>query len=150
MKDAAALKAAAAEEALKAANAALVADNQALQEQLVIALEESRLLDVEPESFYFEIGKSVLSKKELEHLDFYIMNVLPYVKGKSLTVITGSADKNTGSAKRNAVLCKQRYEYVKKILVEKYGFNADDFEFRSNITNEGNAEFNRAVVISFE
>ena len=149
-KDAAAQKAAAAEEALKAANAALVADNQALQEQLVIALEESRLLDVEPESFYFEIGKSVLSKKELEHLDFYIMNVLPYVKGKSLTVITGSADKNTGSAKRNAVLCKQRYEYVKKILVEKYGFNADDFEFRSNVTNEGNAEFNRAVVISFE
>ena len=164
-KDVAALEAAAAAaEALKVANAALEADKKALQNEnkaladknaqlqneCAAAKEEVGLKDVEPASFYFEIGKSTLDQKELGHLEFYIKNVLPYVKDMNMIVITGTADKKTGSVKRNTALCQQRAEYIKNIMVDKYGFDADDFVVRTNLTTDGDAELIRAVVISFE
>ena len=164
-KDVAALEAAAAaEEALKVANAALEAEKKALQKEnknltdknndlekaLAAAKADVGLKEVGPAAFYFEIGKATLDQKELEHLDFYLKNVLPYVKGKSLTVITGTADKKTGSVKRNSNLCEQRAEYIKNIMVEKYGIDASDFEIRTIVSTEGDAALNRAVVISFE
>ena len=160
--DVAALDAAAASAAaLAAANAALESEKAALlkaNEELAnknsdlekAVVEAEGLKNVDPAAFYFEIGKTTLSKKELEHLDFYLKNVLPYVKGKTLTVITGSADKKTGSAKRNQYLCEKRAEYLKNLMVEKYGIDASAFEVKTLVATEGDASLSRAVVVSFE
>ena len=91
------------------------------------------LENVGPAAFFFEIGKTQLSKKELEHLDFYLTNVLPYVNGKKVTVLTGRADSKTGSARRNKYLCEKRVEYLKNILVEKYGIDASNFSVKTEV-----------------
>lgn len=163
--DVAALDAAAATAAaLTAANAALEADkaalvkeneeltnkNNDLEKALAEAQASSGLKEVGPAAFYFEIGKTTLPKKELEHLDFYLKNVLPHVKGKTLTVITGSADKKTGSTKRNNYLCQKRAEYLKNIMINEYGIDASSFEIRTLVATEGDASLSRAVVVSFE
>lgn len=160
--DVAALEAAAASAAaLAAANAALEAEKEDLKKandelagknsDLEKALEDATgLKEVGPAAFYFEIGKTTLSAKELEHLDFYLKNVLPHVKGKTVSVITGSADKKTGSAKRNQYLCEKRAEYLQNLMVEKYGIDASAFTVRTNIANEGDAALGRAVIVSFE
>ncbi len=163
--DVAALDAAAASAAaLAAANAALEAEkaelqkandeltgkNSDLEKALAEAEANSGLKDVEPAAFYFEIGKTTLAAKELAHLDFYLKNVLPFVKGKTVTVITGSADKKTGTAKRNNYLCQKRAEYLQNLMVEKYGIDASAFEVRTLIATEGDASLGRAVVVSFE
>ena len=159
--DVAALDAAAATAAaLTAANAALEADKAALVKEneelagknsdLEKALADANgLKECGPATFYFEIGKTTLPKKELEHLDFYLKNVLPFVKDKA-TVITGSADKKTGSTKRNNYLCQKRAEYLKNIMVNQYGIDADSFEVRTFLATDGDASLSRAVVVSFE
>ncbi len=136
--------------ALEKANADLTDKNNDLAKALAEAEANSGLKDCGPAAFYFEIGQTTLAKKELEHLDFYLKNVLPFVKGKTTTVITGSADKKTGSAKRNNYLCQKRADYLKKLMIEKYGIDADSFEVRTLISTEGDASLGRAVVVSFE
>lgn len=135
---------------LKKANDELTGKNSDLEKALADAEANSGLKEVGPAAFYFEIGKTTLSQKELEHLDFYLKNVLPNVKGKSVTVITGSADKKTGTAKRNQYLCEKRAEYLKNLMVEKYGIDASAFDVKTNIATEGDASLSRAVVVSFE
>ena len=136
--------------ALAAANAALAADKKGLQDENAKLANSQGLENVGPAAFYFEIGQTKLSVKELEHLDFYINNVLPYVKNKKATVITGSADKKTGTARRNQQLCEKRAQYVKDLLNQKYGIDTADFVFNTNIATEGKAELQRAVIVSFE
>ena len=135
---------------LKKANEALAGKNSDLEKALAEAEANSGLKECGPAAFYFEIGKTTLAKKELEHLDFYLKNVLPHVKGKTVSVITGSADKKTGSAKRNQYLCEKRAEYLKNLMVEKYGIDASSFEVRTLIATDGDAALGRAVVVSFE
>ena len=150
--------------ALAAANAALAADKKGLQDENAALAAKNKALEAEnaelannqglenvaPAAFYFEIGQTTLSAKELAHLDFYLSNVLPYVKGKTVTVITGSADKKTGSSRRNQYLSEKRAQYLQNLLSEKYGIDASSFEVRTNIVTEGDAALGRAVVISFE
>ena len=135
---------------LEKKNAELAQANDELQKALEDAKANAGLTEVGPAAFYFEIGQTTLSDKELAHLDFYLSNVLPYVKGKSVTVITGSADKKTGSSRRNQYLCEKRAEYLKNLLAEKYGIDATDFKVNTNIATEGDAALGRAVIISFE
>lgn len=135
---------------LEKANADLAQANADLKKALEDAEANAGLSEVGPAAFYFEIGQTTLSDKELAHLDFYLSNVLPYVKGKTATVITGSADKKTGTTRRNQYLCQKRAEYLQKILSEKYGIDASDFKVNTNIATEGDAALGRAVVISFE
>ena len=132
---------------LAKANAELAGKNSDLEKALANA---GGLKECGPAAFYFEIGKTTLDKKELEHLDFYIKNVLPFVKDKKVTIITGSADKKTGTAKRNNYLCQKRAEYLQNLMVEKYGIDASAFEVRTLIATEGDASLGRAVVVSFE
>lgn len=108
------------------------------------------LEDVGPASVYFEIGQTTLSEKELKHLDFYLQNVLPNVGDDVVTVLTGSADSSTGSAKRNQYLSQKRVDYVLNLLTTKYGLKAEKFQIRTQVAKEGDAALNRAVVISFE
>ena len=150
--------------ALAAANAALAADKKGLQDENAALAAKNKALEAEnaelannqglenvaPAAFYFEIGQTKLSVKELEHLDYFMNNVLPYVKGKKATILTGSADKKTGTARRNQQLCEKRAEYLKKILAEKYGVNVGDYVVNTNISAEGNPELQRAAIISFE
>ena len=131
-------------------NAKLAAKNKALADENAKLAQNQGLENVGPAAFYFEIGQTKLSTKELEHLDYYMNNVLPYVKGKKATVITGSADKKTGTTRRNQQLCDKRAAYLKNLLAEKYGVNTDDFVVNTNISAEGNPELQSAVVISFE
>ncbi|MBQ3612472.1 MAG: OmpA family protein [Bacteroidales bacterium] len=153
--------------ALTAANAALAADkaklekeNDALEDENAKlakaakdAAENAGLKEVGPASFYFEIGKTELSAKELKHLDFYMQNVLPNVKNSKATVITGTADSNTGYAKRNEYLSKKRAEYLVDLLKNKYGVDTEDIVVKNQVvkaTGSANAAFERAVVVSFE
>ena len=151
---------AAGEAALTAANQVLEADKAKLakqNEELNAEVVELRnrpvkaaLEEVGPASVYFEIGQTTLSQKELQHLDFYLKNVLPNVGDKKVAVITGSADSKTGTVRRNKYLSQKRVDYVMNILAEKYGIEADRFQVRTQIAKEGDAALNRAVIISFE
>jgi outer membrane protein OmpA-like peptidoglycan-associated protein len=64
---------------------------------------------------YFTIGQTEISDREKAHVDYYVENVLKNTD-KNITV-TGSADKGTGSAKRNQYLSEQRAKVVKDYLV---------------------------------
>ena len=141
---------AAEKEGLEKENAKLADENDKLAKALADAENNSVLKEVGPAAFYFEIGQTTLSQKELEHLDFYLKNVLPNVDGKKATVITGSADKKTGSTKRNQYLCEKRAEYLKNLLVEKYGIDAGSYVVNTTIAADGDANLSRAVIISFE
>lgn len=150
--------------ALTAANAALAADksdlegknaklndkNKALEDELNALRNKPALENVEPAVFYFEIGQTKLNDKELAHLDFYLKNVLPHVDSKKVTVITGSADKRTGTTRRNEYLCQKRVDYLKNILVEKYGINVDNFQTKTVVANSKTPALDRAVIVSFE
>ena len=152
--------------ALTAANAALAADKAKLQkeneavkaenaklEKTVVEATENAtgLKNVGPASFFFEIGKTELSAKELKHLDFYLANVLPYVKNGKATVVTGTADSNTGYAKRNEYLSKKRAEYMINLL-QKKGIATENIVVKNAVVKaaNGQAAFDRAVVVSFE
>lgn len=78
-----------------------------------------------PVCLYFDCGKAVLSERELAHLEFFAQSVLDE---NSKVTVTGSADKQTGTARINQKLSEQRAEYVKNILVKKYGLSADNIE----------------------
>lgn len=151
----------ASKQALEASEASLKAKNDKLQKEnydLNDEIEElksrpvttAKLTDVDAATFYFEIGKTVLSKKELAHLDFYLNNVLPNVDDAKVTVLTGRADSQTGSQRRNTYLSQKRVEYLQNLLVEKYDVDASNFQVRSDIVKSDNPSFDRAVVISFE
>ena len=152
--------------ALTAANAALLDDKKALEQEKVVAVQkqeelvqevkkaeqESGLKDIAPASFFFEIGQTVLSQKELAHLDFYLKNILPNVKNNKATVVTGTADSNTGYAKRNEYLSKKRAEYLINLLSTKYGIETSNIVVKNQVIRSvnGKAALDRAVVISFE
>ena len=135
---------------LKDENSALAAKNKALADENACLAANQGIQDIEPAAFYFEIGQTKLSAKELAHLDFYMNNVLPNVKNKKVTIITGSADKKTGTTRRNQQLCEKRAQYLQNLLAEKYGVDTNGFEVNTNISAEGNPELQRAVIISFE
>mgnify|MGYP002519884496 CR=1 FL=1 len=145
----------AANEALEADKAKLTKENEELTAEVVELRkrpEEAKaaLEDVGPASVYFEIGQTTLSQKELQHLDFYLKNILPNVGENKVAVLTGSADSKTGTMRRNKYLSQKRVDYVKKLLVEKYGLDADRFQFRTQVAKDGDPALNRAVIISFE
>ena len=136
---------------LEKENDALEAENAKLAQAVKDAEANSGLKEVAPASFFFEIGKTELSAKELKHLDFYLANVLPNVKNGKATVVTGTADSNTGYAKRNEYLSKKRAEYMINLLKKK-GIATENIVVKNSVVKaaKGQAAFDRAVVVSFE
>lgn len=131
-----------ANESLKNANKALADENEALKGRKPETVYVNVDNNVNPSStFYFDMGKTSLSAREIAHLDYYIENVL---KNSDKTfVITGSADKGTGSAKRNQFLSEKRAEFVKNYLV-KNGISEDRLIVKAE--GENNNRFSQPVL----
>lgn len=104
---------------------------------------------VSPATLYYEIGGTKLSEREEAHLEFYVKNILEQAPDK-VFVLTGSADKGTGTAARNQYLSEQRVNNVKKVLVEKYGIAEDHLIVKAEGASNnrfGSAVLNRVVTI---
>ncbi len=112
-------------------------------------VKERVMLDVTPGAVFFEIGQTTLSKQQLFHLEFYINNVIAQDKDKVFT-LTGYADRQTGSAKRNKQLSEMRVNYISKLLQEKYNIPAERLVIKSEgskVDRWGEPGLNRCVVI---
>ena len=105
-----------------------------------------------PMTVYFNIGKSVLTGDELQHLDYIAKNILEKADKQSKVNITvmGSADSNTGTAKRNASLSEARGKYVADLLTSKYGISKDRLVVKSEVVKaKADPALERAVIFSF-
>jgi outer membrane protein OmpA-like peptidoglycan-associated protein len=151
--------------ALEAANLALENENMALKKKnsdlkkniqnvtvAAKAAEEAEYMEMQPITVYFSIGSTVLGGLELQHLDFYARNIIEKInEDPALSIIvTGSADSNTGKAKRNAFLSEARAKYIVNLLSEKYGIDENRVVIRSEVVKaKEKPEMDRAVIISF-
>jgi outer membrane protein OmpA-like peptidoglycan-associated protein len=135
---------------LLAVNNKLKKENATLKSK--VANVDMMFRDMTPATLYFDIGKEVLSQKELQHLDFLAKNILTKISKDTKIYITvlGTADANTGSAKRNQDLSKARGAYVSGLLTSKYGIAANRIVVTSEVVKAPeNPELSRAVVIKF-
>jgi outer membrane protein OmpA-like peptidoglycan-associated protein len=151
--------------ALEAANASLAAENQSLNKQNNNLSKKIKTLETQeitnetnyfegmtPATIYFNIGEAVLCDKEMMHLDFIAGNIISKATEDTDIYVTlmGSADSNTGSAKRNAHLSEARGKYIFDILTTKYGIAPERLIVRSEVVKaNAKPELSRAVVISF-
>ncbi len=153
--------------ALELANATLEGDMIALQKQnrdlntQVNDLKKNQnkgmdmtkfLQGMSPAPVYFKIGKTTLDKDEMAHLDFIAKNIVAKADKLSKVYITvmGSADGNTGSAKRNAALSEARGKYIADLLTTKYGISKNRLVVKSEVVKAAaDPELARAVKITF-
>jgi len=141
---------------LLAANAALDAANAALKNRKpeTVTVERIDTVYVNPDTFipgvvYFKRDHSEISTTEMQHIDFYVKTVMAENPDRVFTV-TGSADKETGTTKRNQVLSEERANNVVDVLVKKYGIDRDKIIVRCVGDTENRfdtPELNRVVVI---
>ncbi len=109
------------------------------------------LSDIAPATMYFKIDESEFPVKELLHFDYYVKTVLANVDENRTIVITGTADKNTGSAARNRRLAEKRAKYVRSLLIDKYNVAPERIVTKSDVVKAdkaGEAQLYRAVVIA--
>ncbi len=153
--------------ALELANATLEGDMIALQQKnrdlnsQVNNLKKSQnkgmdmtqfLQGLSPAPVYFKIGKTTLDKDEMAHLDFIAKNIVAKADKMSKVYITiiGSADGNTGSAKRNATLSEARGKYIADLLTTKYGISKNRLVVKSEVVKAAaDPELARTVKITF-
>ena len=159
--------------ALQAAAVALELANATLEEDVIALQKTNRNLNnqvndlkknqggmdvsdflkgMSPVAVYFNIGKTTLSVDEMQHLDYIAKNILAKADKQSKVYITvmGSADSNTGTAKRNQNLSEARGKYVADMLTAKYGIGKDRLVIKSEVVNaKSDPELERAVKISF-
>ena len=140
-----------ANDALSEANSALdkaKADAEAARK--AAAEKKAVLSDVTPATMYFNIGESELPVKERLHLDYYVKTVIANVDENRTIVITGTADKNTGSASRNRKLAQKRVQYVQDLLVNKYNIAPSRIVAKSEVVKAKSADapLSRSIVIA--
>ncbi len=100
-------------------------------------------------TLYFELGKAELTEREAAHFDLYVKSVLELEPDK-VFVLTGSADKSTGSEATNQRLSEERANNVKKLLVEKYGVPEEHVKVKADGAKNNkytSAVLNRVVTI---
>ena len=83
-----------------------------------------------PEILYFDLGKATLTGRELARLEYYAENT--FKKDQKL-LVTGCADLGTGTREANDRLSKQRAEYVKNVLVNQFGYKAENIETKADV-----------------
>ena len=76
-----------------------------------------------PHFVNFNINETNVQDREKVNLQ-YVADMIKTVPGKKFSVV-GYADKQTGSAERNAVLAQQRAKNVYDVLTQMYGVSAD-------------------------
>ena len=81
-----------------------------------------------PATVYFDLGSAKVSDREKAHLEFFANSV---VDNATKLLLTGSADKQTGTAKGNQKLSEKRVDAVKALL-EKLGANGNNIETVAN------------------
>ena len=144
--------------ALEVENAGLAKNNADLKKQVNTLKKQPKMdyttffEDMGPATLYFNIGQAVLNEKELEHLDFLAKNLIEKVDKDTKIYLTvmGSADGNTGTAKRNQHLSEARGKYVYDILTTKYGISKERLIVKSEVIKKAaKPELSRAVIISF-
>ena len=99
-----------------------------------------------PATVYFDLGSAKVSQREKAHLEFFANSV---VDNATKLLLTGSADKQTGTAKGNQKLSEQRVDAVKALL-EKLGANGNNIEAVANGDTKNTFDTpakNRCVVI---
>lgn len=103
----------------------------------------------EPLTLFFDIDVTILTQRELDHLEFYAKWALT---PDSVVLLTGSADKETGNPSHNQWLSEQRNAYVKDILIRVYGLKPENIQEIANGDRKNEfrtSEMNRCVTISF-
>ena len=116
--------------AKKAAEDALAAKNAAEKALADAQAAAGKYSDLDVNAYVnFLIGTSTISNREMINVENVakLINAMPNEK----FVVTGYADKATGSAKRNAKLSQARAEAVYKALTQKYGVNGDQLTVES-------------------
>lgn len=111
--------AAAANKALEDQNNALAKENEILRNTPVKTIDNTKYvekLNVSADTFYFEIGKTKLSAKEAEHLNFYVKNVVEQAPAGTTFTVTGYADKSTGTKYVNEKIAQKRAETVANVI----------------------------------
>ena len=109
-------------------------------------------IDVKPGSpitLYFDCGSATLSAREKAHLEYFANNV---VDADTQLVVTGYADKNTGSTRRNQLLSEQRVKTVVDLLT-KAGASVDNIEtaaYGSSVQLFDGSAKNRVVTIELK
>ena len=81
-----------------------------------------------PATVYFDLGSAKVSDREKAHLEFFANSV---VDNATKLLLTGSADKQTGTSNGNQKLSEKRVDAVKALL-EKLGANGDNIETVAN------------------
>ena len=81
-----------------------------------------------PATIYFDLGSAKVSEREKAHLEFFANSA---VDNTTKLLLTGSADKQTGTAKGNQKLSEKRVDAVKALL-EKLGANGSNIETVAN------------------
>lgn len=98
---------------------------------------------------FFPINKANITKKDEINLG-YVADEINANPGYKYTVC-GYADKETGTAEYNQKLSQKRADNVKKVLVEKYGCNADQIEavgYGDTVDKYGAKILNRAAYVN--
>ena len=137
---------------LDKANTALSKENAALKKRPAGMDLETFFENMGPATVYFEIGQTVLNDKEKEHLDFIAKNLVTSAdkNTKIYLSLLGTADGNTGTARRNQHLSEARAKYVYDILTTKYNISKERLIIKSEVVKKAaKPALNRAVVISF-
>ena len=137
---------------LDKANTALSKENAALKKRPAGMDLQTFFENMGPATVYFEIGQTVLNDKEMEHLDFIAKNLVTSAdkNTKIFLSLLGTADGNTGTARRNQHLSEARAKYVYDILTTKYNISKERLIIKSEVVKKAaKPALNRAVVISF-
>lgn len=101
-----------------------------------------------PATVYFELGKTELTGREKDHLN-YFASMLLAKDDETTFYLTGSADSSTGSKARNEYLGNERVKYVADILKNKYNIPEDRIVIRESVLYDDKdaPEMGRSVII---
>ena len=105
-------------------------------------------LGTAPCTLYFAKGSYTLNATELQHLDFYVKNIINQDPDHAF-YLTGTADSATGTEAVNAKLSKRRVETVRKLIMDKYGISSDRLIIKdAKVSNKfSDPRLDRSVII---
>lgn len=105
-------------------------------------------LGTAPCTLYFAMGSSTLNATELQHLDFYVKNIINQDPDHAF-YLTGTADSSTGTNDLNEQLSKNRVENVRKLIMDKYGISSDRLIIKdAKVSNKfSDPRLDRSVII---